>query len=46
MDIEAGTFSIDAGMEDVHSQVEYLLTQKLGDVGKKYMREDLEMIRF
>ena len=35
MDIEAGTFSIDEGMEDVHSQVEYLLMQKLGDVGKK-----------
>lgn len=30
-----GTFKIDAGMEDVHSQVEALLTKKLGDVGKK-----------
>jgi len=28
-------FSIDDGVEDVHSQVELLLTQKLGDVGKK-----------
>ena len=35
MGIEAGTFSIDEGMEDVHSQIEYLLTQKLGDTGKK-----------
>ena len=35
VDIEAGTFSIDEGMEDVHSQIEYLLTQKLGDTGKK-----------
>lgn len=34
-DIDAGIFSIDEGMEDVHSQVEYLLTQKLGEVGKK-----------
>ncbi len=28
-------FSIDDGVEDVHSQVELLLTQELGDVGKK-----------
>ncbi len=30
-----GGFTIDEGIEDVHSQVEYLLTQKIGDVGKK-----------
>jgi len=30
-----GTFTIEAGIEDVHSQVEFLLTQKLGDIGKK-----------
>ena len=34
-DIEAGTFSIDEGIEDVHSQIEFLLTQRLGDPGKK-----------
>jgi len=28
-------FIIETGVEDVHSQVELLLTQKLGDVGKK-----------
>lgn len=28
-------FTLDEGIEDVHSQVEYLLTQRLGDVGKK-----------
>lgn len=28
-------FVIDDGVEDVHSQVEFLLTQKLGDLGKK-----------
>ncbi len=28
-------FQIDAGIEDVHSQIELLLTKKLGDVGKK-----------
>ncbi len=30
-----GEFSIDEGVEDVHSQVEFMLTSKLGDVGKK-----------
>ena len=30
-----GGFTIDEGIEDVHSQVEYLLTQKIGDTGKK-----------
>ena len=33
--IEAGQFVIEAGVEDVHSQVELMLTRKLGDVGKK-----------
>lgn len=33
--IEAGEFTIEPGVEDVHSQVEFLLTSKLGDVGKK-----------
>jgi argininosuccinate lyase len=28
-------FSIQPDVEDVHSQVEFLLTQKLGDIGKK-----------
>ncbi|MDR0976607.1 MAG: argininosuccinate lyase [Prevotellaceae bacterium] len=32
---EAGTFVIEEGVEDVHSQVELLLTRRLGDVGKK-----------
>ncbi len=31
----SGIFKIDDGVEDVHSQVELMLTQKLGDVGKK-----------
>lgn len=30
-----GKFEIEEGIEDVHSQVELLLTRKLGDVGKK-----------
>ncbi len=33
--IEKGTFQIEAGMEDVHSQVEADLTRALGDIGKK-----------
>ena len=32
---EAGEFRIEAGVEDVHSQVELLLTRALGDDGKK-----------
>ena len=30
-----GQFTIEEGIEDVHSQVELLLTQRLGDMGKK-----------
>jgi len=33
--IEAGEFTIEDSFEDVHSKVEYLLTEKLGDTGKK-----------
>lgn len=33
--IERGEFTIEDGVEDVHSQVEFLLTSRLGDVGKK-----------
>ena len=32
---EKGEFVIEEGVEDVHSQVELMLTQKLGDMGKK-----------
>jgi argininosuccinate lyase len=34
-DIENGRFAIEEGIEDVHSQVEFLLTQRIGDAGKK-----------
>ena len=34
-DIEAGNFTIEADVEDVHSQVEMLLTRRIGDAGKK-----------
>jgi argininosuccinate lyase len=32
---DEGKFTIESGVEDVHSQVEMLLTEKLGDIGKK-----------
>ncbi len=33
--IEEGEFQIEDGIEDIHSQVELLLTRSLGDIGKK-----------
>lgn len=42
---ERGEFIIEDGIEDVHSQVELMLTRKLGDIGKKYIADVLEMIR-
>ncbi|WP_116788152.1 argininosuccinate lyase [Flavobacterium psychrotrophum] len=33
--IKAGNFTIEDSFEDVHSKVEYLLIEKLGDTGKK-----------
>ena len=34
-DVTAGNFTIEDSFEDVHSKIEYLLTEKLGDAGKK-----------
>lgn len=34
-EVTAGTFTIDEQVEDVHSQVEFLLTKRIGDAGKK-----------
>lgn len=34
-EIREGRFEIEEGVEDIHSQVELLLTRRLGDVGKK-----------
>lgn len=34
-EIEKDKFKIEEGIEDVHSQVELMLTRRLGDVGKK-----------
>jgi argininosuccinate lyase len=33
--IQKGGFKLNEGVEDIHSQVELMLTQKLGDIGKK-----------
>ncbi|MDR2286260.1 MAG: argininosuccinate lyase [Prevotellaceae bacterium] len=33
--IEEGDFEIEEGVEDIHSQIELMLTRKLGEVGKK-----------
>jgi argininosuccinate lyase len=33
--IDNGTFTIEDSFEDMHSKIEYLLIQKLGDTGKK-----------
>ena len=33
--IDAGRFEIEHGVEDVHSQIELLLTRELGDIGKR-----------
>ncbi|MDE6133991.1 MAG: argininosuccinate lyase [Muribaculaceae bacterium] len=33
--IDRGEFTIGEGIEDVHSQVEFMLTERLGDIGKK-----------
>lgn len=33
--IQKGEFKIDDGVEDVHSQIEIMLTEKIGDIGKK-----------
>lgn len=33
-EIEAGSFTIDEGAEDIHSQVEFMLTERIGNTGK------------
>jgi argininosuccinate lyase len=33
--IADGLFTIEEGVEDVHSQIEFMLTEKLGEIGKK-----------
>ena len=33
--IDTGDFKIAEGVEDIHSQIEFMLTERLGDIGKK-----------
>lgn len=33
--IDKGDFKIEPGVEDIHSQIEFMLTERLGDIGKK-----------
>ena len=33
--IDNGDFKIEPGVEDIHSQIEFMLTKRLGDIGKK-----------
>ena len=35
MILSMGNFHLEEGVEDIHSQVEFILTKKLGDTGKK-----------
>ena len=34
-EINKGQFSIEEGVEDIHSQIEFLLTRRIGETGKK-----------
>ena len=34
-EIETGKFTLDEGVEDIHSQIELILTTRLGEIGKK-----------
>lgn len=35
IEIESGNYTIADNFEDIHSQIEYTLTERLGDIGKK-----------
>lgn len=43
--IKEGTFQIEEGMEDVHSQIEKELTETIGEAGKKSTWDVLEMTK-
>lgn len=45
-EIKQGKFEIIAGIEDVHSQIEYTLTSRIGDTGKKSIVVGREMTKF
>ena len=35
---KGGNFTLEAAFEDMHSKIEHMLIERLGDVGKKYIR--------
>ena len=43
---EKGEFVIEPEFEDMHSKIEFVLTEKLGDLGKKFTRPDREMTKY
>ena len=43
---DEGDFLIEKEFEDMHSKIEFLLIEKLGDLGKKYILLVQEMIKF
>ncbi len=43
---KAGTFTIEDEFEDMHSKIEHVLTEELGDLGKKSIQPALETIKF
>lgn len=44
--IQREDFKLSDGVEDIHSQVELMLTQKLGDAGKKFIVPAAGTIRY
>lgn len=44
-EIRNGKFMIEEGVEDIHSQVELLLTRLIGDAGKKFTVDEAGMTR-
>ena len=43
---KAGNLTIEAEFEDIHSKIEHLLIERLGDLGKKYIALDQETTKF
>ena len=45
-EIQQGNFVIEAGVEDIHSQIELMLTQRIGEAGKKFIADVHATIRY
>lgn len=45
-EVDEGKFVLEDGVEDIHSQVEFNLTKKTGDIGKKSTPAGPETTRF